>query len=375
MPLGYLFTLVALGALTALALLRFRRWGHILFAPALLAGELPHIALLFLVASTALALAEDDLNGPAGAALLGFALLITVGLIVLLTRALRAHSVVAAMLRQHGAPPAPRRWVRALAFPFPVRPRSVVRTGPVPYGPDKRQRLDLYRPARGDQVGPVLVYLHGGGYSSGGNRREARALLHHLTARGWTCISATYRLRPRFGFEDHLADARAVLAWAHAHVRNRGAGDAPVVMAGSSAGGHLAALCALTQDDDPQYPRADAVVSLYAWYDRYWGRGRDETPVSTAFALDASKAPPFFVVHGDHDSFVPVERARALRDHLTRSSPNEVWYAELPGAQHGFDVFASWRFRAVIDGIDAFVQRAVGPARGRAPGLGAGGKN
>lgn len=131
------------------------------------------------------------------------------------------------------------------------------------------------------------MYFHGGGYSSGSNRHEARALLHHLAARGRTCISAAYRLRPRFGFADHLSDGRSALAWAH------------------------------------------------------------------------SNAPPFFIAHGDHDSFVPVEDARALNRHLAAGSAQEVWYAELPGGQHGFDAFASWRFTAVINGIDAFLDQTL----------------
>src|SRR5699024_9973334 len=97
-------------------------------------------------------------------------------------------------------------------------------------------------------------------------------------------------------------------------------------------------------------------VSLYAYYGRYYGRGEDESPVSTAFALDPSTAPPFFITHGDHDSYVPVEDARVLRDHLRSGSKHEVWYAELPGAQHSFDVYQSWRFTAVIEGIDSFLR-------------------
>ncbi len=365
MAFGLPFSLTPLGLLTVLALVHIRRWGRVLFAPAMLVGELPHIAMLFLILSTALALSEGDLSGlpdPTSAALLAVAVLILAGLIVLLLRALRARTVIGTVLQQHGAiPPARRRWVRPLLFPFPSRPRSVVRDGPIPYGADRRQHLDLYRPARTEECGPLLVYLHGGGYSSGGNRREERALLHRLSTQGWTCISATYRLRPRFGFEDHLADARAVLARAHSYAEAHGAAGAPVVMAGSSAGGHLSALCTLPQDDaDPQRPRVDAVVSLYAWYGRYYGRGPDESPASTALALDASKAPPFFILHGDRDSFVPVEQACALRDHLQRGSRHDVWYAELPGAQHGFDAFASWRLQAVMDGVDGFLRQVVG---------------
>lgn len=358
MPIGYIITLVLLGILTALALIRIRRLGRVLFAAALPASELPHLAIVFLGLSTLVAWYQGDLAGFPGVICLVIAGLILVGLLVLLYRAIRARSVIHEVLRQHAREPArrPAWWVRPLLFPFPWRPRSVIRTGPIFYGDDARQRLDVYRPRSENAPGPVLVYFHGGGYFSGGNRREARALLYRLAAQGWTCISAAYRLRPRFGFEEHLADARAALTWAHTHADvHRGNTDA-VVMAGSSAGGHLTALCALTQDE-PGHPRVDAAVSLYAYYGRYYGRDEHESPVSTALALDASKAPPFFITHGDHDSYVPVEGARALRDHLVRGSNEAVWYAELPGAQHSFDVYASWRFLAVIKGIEAFLDQ------------------
>src|SRR5699024_3150215 len=171
-----------------------------------------------------------------------------IGLLELLRRALLAHRVMNAVMAEHGRH-ASRRWAwwaRPLLFPFPWRPRSVKRTGPIFYGDHSRQRLDAYRSRDVQDPGPVLVYFHGGGYFTGSNRHEARALLYHLASKGWTCISAAYRLRPRFGFTEHLADARAALAWAHANAADHGGDTNRVVMAGSSAGGHLTALCALT---------------------------------------------------------------------------------------------------------------------------------
>ena len=171
--------------------------------------------------------------------------------------------------------------------------------GPDFYGADPRQRLDVYRPRNAKSPGPVLAYFHGGGYFSGGNLWEARTLPYHLTARGWTCISATYRLRPQFGFTEHLADARAVLTglmkmqmftvvtrlrWSWLAARPR------------KPDGTLS-----THSGQTRAPAGDAAVSLYAYYGRYYGRGED---------------------------------ARALHDHLVQGSNQEVWYAELPGGQH-----------------------------------------
>jgi acetyl esterase/lipase len=65
-------------------------------------------------------------------------------------------------------------------------------------------------------------------------------------------------------------------------------------------------------------------------------------------------APPCFVAHGDRDSLVPVEEARAFVERLRATSANAVVYAELPGAQHGFDLFRSRRLDSVVDAIEAF---------------------
>jgi acetyl esterase/lipase len=91
-----------------------------------------------------------------------------------------------------------------------------------------------------------------------------------------------------------------------------------------------------------------AVVSLYGYYGSA-GRGR-----SSPMALDAHGAPPFFVAHPDRDALVVVDDARRFVEHLGKTSPNPVVYAELAGAQHAFDSFYSIRFSAVIDGIESF---------------------
>jgi acetyl esterase/lipase len=60
------------------------------------------------------------------------------------------------------------------------------------------------------------------------------------------------------------------------------------------------------------------------------------------------------VAHGDHDTVVLVEDARDFVERLRNTSTNPVVYAELPGAQHTFDLFHSMRFDTVVDAIEAF---------------------
>jgi acetyl esterase/lipase len=157
-------------------------------------------------------------------------------------------------------------------------------------------------------------------------------------------------LRPSAGFEEHLADARSALTWARTHAAEYGAAADRVVMAGSSAGAHLTSLLAL----DPDAELA-AAICLYGHYGRYYGRTHAEAMPSTPFARSAARAPAFFIAHGDHDTWTPVDAARRFATKLRTESPRPVVAVELPGGQHGFDLWNSWRYSAVVAGIEAFV--------------------
>ncbi len=62
-----------------------------------------------------------------------------------------------------------------------------------------------------------------------------------------------------------------------------------------------------------------------------------------------------FVVHGSIDTFTNYEQARAFADALRAVSHNPVAYAELPGAQHSFDVMPTARTAATVEAIDRFL--------------------
>lgn len=66
-------------------------------------------------------------------------------------------------------------------------------------------------------------------------------------------------------------------------------------------------------------------------------------------------APPFFVLHGRNDSLVPVEQARAFTARLREVSANPVVYAELPVAQHAFDIFGSPRAAHTAVAVEQFL--------------------
>ena len=61
-------------------------------------------------------------------------------------------------------------------------------------------------------------------------------------------------------------------------------------------------------------------------------------------------------MHGDNDTLVPVVEARAFVDRLRVVTTNPVVYAEIPGAQHAFDLFPSIRSSGVLRGVARFLE-------------------
>ena len=259
----------------------------------------------------------------------------------------------------------------------------------VAYGPHGRENLlDVWRhpdlPA--DAGAPVLVEIHGGAWSSGRKEGEANPLMGYLVERGWVCVTVNYRLGPGARWPAMIDDVRAALRWVHAHVGEHGGDPDFVAVTGGSAGAHLAALAALTGEDGT---RVDAAVTLYGIYDLTEDDGSGtldallaETMMPGPLTRDVATwtgaspahhvhpgAPPFFVLHGTGDAVVVPEQSRAFVRALRSVSEQVVAYAELPHAQHGFDLLPTPRTRLMVRAVEAFLVAALGrrPARpGRA---------
>ena len=335
-----------------------------------LVNEFPFFAFCWLVASTLLALGSESLGSPAGLAVLALAGLTASGLALIMWRALLAGPVVArALTRDLGLggltgqsacwPAGGRVRARTVFWPLPLRAGDVQRIANLSYGPaGRRNRLDLYRHRSRPAGAPVLIHFHGGHFRMGGKSREARALFYRLASHGWVCISADYRLRRAGRFPASQVDAKRAIAWARQHTAEYGADPSLLVVAGNSAGAHLASMAALTANDpafQPGFEDADTSVSAAVCLYGFYGNRDLAGPVpSSPRSYIRPDAPPFFVAHGDNDTFIPATSAESFVEALRSVSMNPVVYARLPGAQHSFDLLHSVRFQRVIDGIEAF---------------------
>jgi acetyl esterase/lipase len=305
----------------------------------------PFFSFLLLVASTALALAQSGLSVGLWIGL-GLAAVVSGGLLVLRFEARKTGPTLERALDdglgagwRDGAAPElvarlrrPPSLTRIVLSPVSSWRRGVERVANVRYGPARRANLlDVYRDRSGRTDRPVLVHFHP---LMGSKRIGTRYLFHRLAADGWICVAANYS---RGAGEP--GDVATAIAWAREHAAEYGADPTTIFVAGSSLGGGLASRAAFAQSE----PVA-GVICLYGYYG--------------AITL-TTNAPPCLVVHGDRDSLVIVDDARRYVDQLRGTSSNPVVYAELPGAQHGFDLFRSRRFDTVVAAIETFAAAVI----------------
>ncbi|MCC6833139.1 MAG: alpha/beta hydrolase [Thermoleophilia bacterium] len=352
--------------------------GRVLAVIAAIPAEAPALVLLGLAASAVPVLGDGDATatGVVGAAVaLGAGAAATV---LLTARSLRAGPAMRRALGEgfSGGPTpggrsgGPWRWIGVLATPLPLLHRGVRREAGIRYGPAARRNLlDTYRPRRGVTDAPVLIHLHGGHFRTGRRSLEGRPLLHRLARRGWVTVSADYRLHPEAVFPDFLVDAKRVVTWVRRHAEELGADPARIVIAGSSAGAHLALMTALTGRDprfQPGFEDADATVcAAIGLYGYYGPVDRDRQPLPSSPADHAHPgAPPVMIVHGERDTYVPASHAREAARQLGDAGCHPVVFAELPGAQHSFDLLRSIRAELVADGVEAFAARVLRPSPG-----------
>ena len=277
---------------------------------------------------------------------------------------------------------------RSLARPFRILTPEIEVLRAIPYTEaGRRGHLDIYRRAGLDlDRAPVLLQVHGGGWTIGEKHRQGLPLMAHLAAKGWVCVAINYRLAPRDPFPAQIVDVKRAIAWVKEHIADYGGDPDYVAITGGSAGGHLAALAALTPGDpayQPGFEDADTSVQVavphYGVYDlagasglrsaiamrdrflaprimqKRWAEDPELFENASPLLRVTPDAPDFFVLHGTHDSLVAVDQARMFVARLREQSGAAVVYAELPGAQHAYDVFGSVRSGHVVRAVDRFL--------------------
>lgn len=260
------------------------------------------------------------------------------------------------------------------------------------YGPDPAHRFDLYQPLGRERPWPTVISIRGGGWRDGrrDDPRMVQWVAQPLVERGFAVAAIDYRHAPEHPFPAQSHDARQAVDHLRGHAEALGLDADHFAVVGGSAGGHLAALLAVTPGH-----RLDAVVLLLAPVDLRRPRYLEALPDDVARAalrkvldeliavpwsedrqpwLDASPllhvspaTAPCFVFHGTEDEVVPVRQARDLVAAL-RAAGVRTESCLVEGLGHDLDEHPA-RQPAVARALDrawCFLEAAMAPEAPRA---------
>jgi acetyl esterase/lipase len=262
---------------------------------------------------------------------------------------------------------------------------------------DRSLKLDLYFPKRDttSSQSPLVVWVHGGAWRSGS--KENVPLLRWLD-HGFAIASVEYRLSPEAKFPAQVHDIKAAIRFLRARSDELGLDPERFVIAGGSAGGHLAALVGVSSGIAPlegttgeqvdtasdaasdaasQAPSyVSAIVSFYGASDLqtilqqsteyglsvrvpalqlFLGGQPSELPAVAKLASPVTHVdptdPPLWLIHGDADPQMPVQQSRQLAD-LYRQTGLPVDFEVIPGGRHGGEAFfAAERLDRIAKGL------------------------
>lgn len=263
------------------------------------------------------------------------------------------------------------------------------------------QKLDLYVPAGATAATPVVIWIHGGGWTGGDKALNPSSFQLRYAQNGYAVASINYRLSSQAIFPAQIHDCKAAIRWLRANAAQYNLDTTKFAVWGSSAGGHLAALLGTSNDvvemegsvggNEQHSSRVQAVVDWYGPTDflqmdtqtasQGCGTGNHNAASSaesmlvgcqiqtcpttvqranpmTYFSADD---PPFFIQHGTADCTVPTGQSQILQS-LLQGGGHDTAFIPLSGAGHGGPQFSAESNLLLVDAfLDAKLRHAVNP--------------
>jgi acetyl esterase/lipase len=265
-------------------------------------------------------------------------------------------------------------WAAAANTQYRVIPNIVYGTA---NGADTR--LDVYMPRQAKEPVPVVVYIHGGGWTGSAKEYDVPNFLAYLEM-GLAVVNVEYRLARVSLAPAAVEDCRCALRWVFRNAKEYNFDTTRIVVTGMSAGGHLSLTTGMLVPSaglDRQCTATDSlhVAAIVNWFGitdvadlleganmrSYAVNWMGSTPDRLEIARRVSPLtyvrrdlPPVFTIHGDADPIVPYAHAVRLHRELDRvGAPNRLY--TVPGGKHGG--FTPAEMVAIYDAIRGFLKQ------------------
>jgi acetyl esterase/lipase len=219
-------------------------------------------------------------------------------------------------------------------------------------------KYDSFLPERAENI-PAIVLFHGGGWVSG-DKSDMHEIGAYLLDNGFAAFCPQYRLAPLFPYPAPIQDAREFIRFLRLNARHFGISPNAIGAFGNSAGGHLSAMVALTDERTPENPelssRVDSAVCVapltdltsyrqelpeitWDFIQQFLPAPAEEKPEIWAEASPLSHvddaSPPLLLFHGDADDIVPLAQSEKLY-HALKARGRPAFLRTLPGEGHSF---------------------------------------
>jgi acetyl esterase/lipase len=219
---------------------------------------------------------------------------------------------------------------------------------------DWQGRLDLYLPPKERPPSAVVINIHGGGWNHG--TKESQTGFSTFFKMGFAVANVEYRLTPQATAPAAIEDVRCALLYLVKNAQDLNIDANKLVVMGSSAGGHLALMAGLLQNDRrfdsncavkshftiaaiiDKYGLADLTVlqgsrSVRDWLGGNAGNSKFVQSVSPIYYVQKT-SPPTFIVHGDADPTVPYQQSVELQRKFEQAGVKTT-FMTVPGGAHG----------------------------------------
>jgi len=226
-------------------------------------------------------------------------------------------------------------------------------TRDVSYGPHERLRLDVLEPTRanaGDELMPVVVFVHGGGFVSGAKGGADGSeifdnVLNYFTRHDMLGINVNYRLAPEHTYPAAADDLRGVMRRLHQHAADYGGDPQSIFIVGHSAGAVHVATYALTEE--LQFNEGNdglrGAILMSGTYGAlgtsgsehvYFGEGAVRVAERMPFAQLPGRKVPLFIVDAEFDPLRMQREAIALVDALCERDGKCPRHQQVAGHNH-----------------------------------------
>jgi acetyl esterase/lipase len=261
------------------------------------------------------------------------------------------------------------------AGPSIFRPADAQRIADISYADEsERQKLDLYLPRDKTHLSPLVISIHGGGFSQGDKTMFVPTF---LTNYGYAVASINYRLSGDAPFPAQILDCNAALKFLRKNAPKFGLDSSRIALFGVSAGGTLAALLGTAPGDTASESGTAQVQAVVDWsgitdmakyYDQDPHRriliekllngepskNQDLAKMASAVYFAKKDLPPFLIMHGDQDEVVPVSQSEELYTVLLKAGA-DVQLHIIRGANHS--LISERNAKVVIDFLDLHLRK------------------